>query len=138
MDDYFALSLPPAQLDGLSALALAHMGDAVYELLVRAWLCTHGKLRSRDLHGAAVLRVSATAQARAAARIAPLLTQGEAAVFRRGRNAHTHAAPPSAGPAQYHAATGLETLFGWLFLSGARDRINTLFRAIIEGSDDAS
>ncbi|MCL2343600.1 MAG: ribonuclease III [Firmicutes bacterium] len=138
MDNYFTLTLPPAELNALSALALAHMGDAVYELLVRTWLCAHGKLTSRGLHSEAVRYVSAKAQAQAAARIFPLLTEPEIAVFRRGRNAHTHAIPQSADPAQYHAATGLEALFGWLYLSGARARINALFRAAMEGPDNAA
>ena len=138
MDDFFNFTLPPSELNALSALALAHMGDAVYELLVRAWLCAHGKLTSGGLHSAAVRYVSAKAQARAAARIAPLLTEAEAAVFRRGRNAHTHTIPQSADPAQYHAATGLEALFGWLYLSGARERVSELFRAAMEGTDDAA
>jgi len=138
MDDYFTLTLPPAEVNALSALALAHMGDAVYELLVRAWLCAHGKLTSRGLHSEAVRYVSAKAQALAAARILPLLTETETAVFRRGRNAHTHTIPPSADPAQYHAATGLEALFGWLYLSGARERASELFRAAMEGFDHAA
>jgi len=132
MSDYFNFSLPAAKLSGLSALALAHMGDAVYELFVRAWLCAHGRVTARSLHGETVKRVSAKAQARAAERILPLLTDAEAAVFRRGRNAHTHAAPQSANPAQYHAATGLEALFGFLYLSGEHARANELFRAAME------
>ena len=138
MPDYFTLTLPASELNALSALALAHMGDAVYELLVRAWLCARGKLTANGLHSAAVRYVSARAQALAAARILPLLTEAESAVFRRGRNAHTHVIPQSADPAQYHAATGLEALFGWLYLSGARERVNELFAAIMEGFDDAA
>ena len=87
--------LSEAELNAMSALALAHMGDAVYELLVRRELCRQGKLTAGELHRQTVRRVTASAQARAAKRIRPLLTGEEDAVFRRGRNSHSHAAPAS-------------------------------------------
>lgn len=132
MTDYFRLKLEREEILKISSLGLAHMGDAVYELMVRAWLCANGGETSRDLHSAAVARVSARAQAAAAEKLATLLTEEEHAVFRRGRNARVHAVPAHATAGQYHAATALECLFGWLYLCGQTERLNELFAAITE------
>ncbi len=129
--------LSEAELNAMSALALAHMGDAVYELLVRRELCRQGKLTAGELHRQTVRRVTASAQARAAKKLRPLLTGEEDAVFRRGRNSHSHAAPASCTEGEYHAATGLETLFGWLYLREEKDRLEELFSMIWE-DDHAS
>ncbi len=127
--------LKEAQLRTLSNLALAHMGDAVYELLVRAWICTHGGVTSRGLHHETVGYVSAPAQARAAEKLLPLLTEEEALIYKRGRNAKVNKVPQHADAAEYHSATGLECLFGWLYLSDRQNRIAELFDAIMEGND---
>ena len=127
--------LAEGELRALSNLALAHMGDAVYELLVRTWLCTHGRMTSRGLHRETVGFVSAPAQARAAEKILPLLSEDELQVYRRGRNAKVNSVPQHADAAEYHAATGLECLFGWLYLSGAQARITELFNRIMEEED---
>ena len=111
----------------LSSLALAHVGDAVFELLVRVELCAQGGARMKDLHARTVARVTAPAQAALVERLLPHLTPEEMTVYKRGRNAHTHQAPKSATPGQYTRATGLETLFGWLWLTGQTDRINELY-----------
>ena len=132
MEDYFSPVLPDETLRGLSSLGLAHVGDAVYELLVRTWLCVHGKATGHGLHQAAIALVRAEAQALGAERIRPLLTEQEEAVFRRGRNAHPHSVPGHASRAQYAGATALEALFGWLYLTGQRTRANELFRVIME------
>lgn len=132
MENYFAPVLSADTLRGLSSLGLAHVGDAVYELLVRTWLCVHGRATGRDLHQAAVELVRAEAQSAGAERIRPLLTEEELSVFRRGRNAHTHTVPAHASRAQYGGATALEALFGWLYLSGRRERANELFCVIME------
>ena len=121
-----------AELGALSILGLAHMGDSVYELLVRTWLCTHGRLTSRNLHQEAVRFVSAPAQARAAATILPCLSDAETAVYKRGRNTRVHSIPQHASVSEYHAATGLEALFGWLYLRGELDRLEKLFHIILE------
>ena len=76
--------------------------------------------------------VSAVAQAAAAKKLLPLLDQREEGVYRRGRNAHSHAAPKGATPMEYHAATGLEALFGWLYLRGEKARIEELFSHLME------
>ena len=132
MENYFAPSLSPGQLNGISSIGLAHVGDAVFELLVRTWLCAHGKATGRGLHQAAVRLVCAESQAEKAEKIRPLFTEEEAAVFRRGRNAQVHTVPGHATRAQYGEATALEALFGWLYLSGQTDRINQLFCVMME------
>jgi len=121
-----------AEVNAMSALALAHMGDAVYELLVRRELCRRGRVTAGVLHRETVTFVSAGAQARAADRLLPRLSKAEANVFRRGRNAHGHAAPHAATPAEYRSATGLEALFGWLYLRGETARVEELFADILE------
>lgn len=120
--------LTEEQLLELPVLTLAYEGDAVWELLTRTHLCRRGG-RPGDLSRAATDFVSAPAQAEAAGRILSRLTDGEAAVFRRGRNARVGGIPKGATPEQYHAATGLEALFGALWLSGRQDRAEELFLA---------
>ena len=132
MTDYFHLSISRDSLLSLSSLGLAHLGDSVFEVMVRAWLCLHGKAKAKDLHRATVRYVAAPAQAERAERILPLLTQEEADVFRRGRNTAPHSVPKAATRAQYQAATGLEALFGWLYLQGCTDRLNELFSVMME------
>ena len=132
MENYFEPNLTDDQLRAISSIGLAHMGDAVFEVLVRTWLCAHGKATGRGLHQATIALVRAESQAEKAERILPLLTEEEAAVFRRGRNAHVKSVPGNATRAQYGEATALEALLGWLYLKGRRDRINALFRAMME------
>lgn len=130
--NYFEPHLTPDELRAISAIGLAHMGDAVYETLVRTWLCVHGKATGKELHRATIALVCAQKQAELAQRVLPQLTEEELAVYKRGRNANVHAMPRSATPAQYHAATGLECLMGWLYLRGDKERAEQLFRAIME------
>ena len=131
--DYFHLSAPKQDLLNMSSLGFAYLGDAVYEVMVRAWLCLHGKLTPGRQHKAALAYVAAPRQAALLERILPLLTQEEAQVLKRGRNASPHSYPKGATRQEYLAATGLETLFGWLYLRGETDRLNTLFETIMEG-----
>ena len=132
MTDYLHIQLPPDQIRGISSIGLAHMWDAVYELLVRTWLCAHGKATGKGLHRATVALVCAPKQAELAQRILPLLTEEEQAVFRRGRNANVHSIPAHASRAQYQQATALEALLGWLHLSGRHDRVEQLFAVMME------
>ena len=132
MKDYFHLELPRDQLMEISSIGLAHMGDAVFELLGRGWLCAHGGATGKGMHRAAVQLVCAESQAEKCGRILPLLTAEEQAVFRRGRNAHVHIVPAHASRAQYAAATALESLLGWLYLQGRLERINQLFCVMME------
>lgn len=132
MENYFEPCLSPDQLRSISSIGLAHIGDAVFEILARTWLCAHGGATGRGLHRSAVQLVCAESQARRAERILPLLTEEESAVFRRGRNAHVHTVPGHATRAQYGEATALEVLFGWLYLGGQRERVNQLFCVMME------
>lgn len=133
MENYFDRQLSSEDANAISCLGLAHMGDAVYELLVRSWLCSHGSTTVGNLHRQAVSFVSAPAQSAFMDRLEPLLTEAETAVYRRGRNTHVHGVPKNATPREYARATGLECLFGYLFLTGQRDRANELFVAGMEG-----
>ena len=100
-----------AELGKLSILALAHVGDAVYELLVRTLLAERGVATALQLHRETVARVKAPAQAKAAAVILPHLTEAEHDVYRRGRNSHVNTVPHGSTPGQYHAATAVEAVF---------------------------
>ncbi len=133
MTDHFHLNASKETLNTISNLGLAHLGDAVYELMVRSWLCLHGKATAKGLHKAAVRYVAAPAQARLVEKILPSLTQEEQDVFRRGRNASPHAIPQNASRGEYQTATALEALFGWLYLRGETDRLNDLFGRMMEG-----
>lgn len=132
MKDYLGIQLTDEQLQTISVLGLAHIGDGVYELLVRTWLCANGKTTSKGLHKETVSYVRAPAQARAVEKIMDKLSDAEQAVYKRGRNAKVNSVPKNADISEYHSATGLETLFGYLYLKGERDRINELFGLIVE------
>ena len=135
MENLFQITLPRQQIDAISNLGLAHMGDGVWELLCRSYLCAQGEKTVGQLHRDTIAMVKAPAQAAYAEKLLPLLTEQELAYYRRGKNAHVHAAPKGATQAQYAKATGLEALFGARFLSGQTERINALFRAVMEGED---
>ncbi|MCC8123678.1 MAG: ribonuclease III [Oscillospiraceae bacterium] len=132
MTDYFHVKIDADQCGTISTLGLAYVGDGVFELMVRTWLCLHGKATPRNLHRAAVKYVAAAAQAAAGRRILPLLTTEEEDVFRRGRNTNPHSVPKNASRADYQAATALEALFGWLYLQGNLARLNELFDVMME------
>ncbi len=115
--------------DLLSPSVLAFVGDAVYGLYVRTALAEVNR-PSGELHRLSVKAVNAAAQASAFSVIEPVLDEKEISVFKRGRNFHTSSSPKSATAGQYHTATGLECLFGWLYLSGRTDRADELFGVI--------
>ncbi|MBR4080340.1 MAG: ribonuclease III [Clostridia bacterium] len=118
----------------MGPLQLAHIGDTVWELMIRSRLAFRGR-NVHNMHKDAVAGVNAHAQAVALSRIESMLTEDEADVMRRGRNAHArHAAPKHQDPADYAKATGLEALFGYLYLIGRDERIRTLFAASQEGA----
>ena len=135
MKNYFDLNMAKGELMNVSSLGLAHLGDAVFELLVRSWVCMGGTAKIKDLHKQTVRFVTAPAQAVLAEKVLPLLTEEEADVFRRGRNAAPHSIPKAASRGQYQTATALESLFGWLWLQGRAERINELFSAMMEGEE---
>lgn len=131
----------PLEGDGLAALGvlnLAHVGDAVYELLVRDHLARQGAVKIADQHKKTIAFVSAPAQAAAMETILPHLTEEEHKLYRRGRNTRVHGVPAGSSIAEYHAATALEALFGWLWLTGRPARIQELFDLILESGINAS
>ena len=134
----FFPEMPVQDVNKISMLGLAHVGDAVYELLYRSKLCTDGHTAVAEMHRMTVAFVRAEAQAEAATKLLPVLTTEEASVYKRGRNAKVNSVPHNADIGQYHAATGLEALFGWLYLLGRTERINELFNIITGGTDNAS
>ncbi len=112
--------------DMLSPLTLAFVGDGVFDLFVREQLvcqanCSVGKLNKQKVD-----RVCCQKQANFINKVMPYLTENEELIYKRGRNAHTSHTPKNASSAEYHAATGLETLFGYLYLSGNIERIREL------------
>ena len=132
MENLFQMNFTREQVNGISNLGLAHIGDGVYELMVRSYLCSKGNQTVKTLHRDSIRMVNATTQAAVAEKLLPELTEEEMGYFRRGKNSHTHAAPKAATPQQYALATGLETLFGALYLYGRTERLNQLFRKGIE------
>ena len=135
MENYFQMNMEKRQIDAISNLGLAHIGDGVYELMCRSYLCAKGGHTVKNLHRDSVALVKAPTQAKFAEILLPYLTEEEQAYYRRGKNAHSHAAPKSATPKEYAMATGLETLFGALYLAGKTDRLNALFAIMMEETD---
>ena len=132
MTDYFSIQLKDDEIRSISSIGLAHLGDAVYELLVRSYLCAKGDHTVKNLHKDSVNLVKAQSQARFAEKLLPRLDEEEQAYYRRGKNAHTHSAPKAASPKEYAMATGVETLFGALYLFGRTQRLNQLFGQVME------
>ncbi len=132
MENFFQLNFTDAQVKELSSTGLAHVGDGAYELLCRSYLCCSGDRTVHKLHKDTVNLVRASTQAKMADGIQECLTEEEQGYYRRGKNAHTHAAPKAATAKEYAKATGLEALFGALFLMGRTDRLNELFKKGLE------
>mgnify|MGYP003296187177 CR=1 FL=1 len=131
MENYFQMQFTTLQVNEMSNLALAHIGDGVYELLCRAYLCSQGEKTVLRLHKDTVALVNASTQAVFADKLKPYLTEQELGYYRRGKNTHTHASPKSASKQEYAKATGLETLFGALYLLGQIQRLNQLFTILM-------
>ena len=121
---------PEVDIHEMSPVALAFVGDAVLELLVRARLVGSTRLQPNRLHTVATHYVSAHAQCRELEILEPLLTEEEANVLRRGKNASKASVAKHATVQEYRASTGLECLLGWLYLRGENDRIQQLFDAV--------
>lgn len=136
MDNFFQMNMDKRQIDAISNLGLAHIGDGVFELLCRSYLCAKGGTNVGKLHKDTVAMVKAPSQAKFMDRLMPHLTDDELAVYRRGKNSHVHAVPKGATPMEYAKATGLEALFGALYLSGQTERINALFHILVDTEDD--
>jgi ribonuclease-3 family protein len=124
----FGETLDSNQLKSINTLGLAYVGDAVYELFVRIRLCKERGCTNSTMHKQAVRRVNAAAQARAGELLMSRLTDEEKDVCRRGRNTDYHSKPKNVSHADYAAATGFETLFGWLWMTGRQERAYELFR----------
>ena len=117
-------------VSSLSPLTLAFVGDTVFDLLTRCELVCEANRPVNALHNLASKQVCAAAQSEAIKKIMPLLTEDETAVFKRGRNAHVGSKAKNASSSDYHYATGLESLFGWLWLKGETDRVRYLYSEI--------
>ena len=111
----------------LSPLQLAYIGDTVWDLLIRTRLLYRGR-NLRHMHQEAVTHVNAAAQAQALRKVEALTTEAENDILRRGRNAHArHPVPKNQNPADYAAATALEALIGYLYVTGQEERLLQLF-----------
>lgn len=132
MENYFDLHLSRQQVDAISNLGLAHIGDCVFEILVRSYLCARGDVKVGTLHKDTVNLVRASAQAKFADTMLPLLSEEELYYYRRGKNSHVHAVPKSASPQEYAKATGVEAMFGVLYLTGQKERANEIFNLVME------
>ena len=132
MENYFKMNLSEGEIKAISNLGLAHMGDCVFEILCRAYLCAKGGKNVGNLHRDTINMVKASSQAKFMDALLPHLTEEELAFYRRGKNSHVHAVPKSCTPAEYAKATGLEALFGALWLAGKTERLNELFKTVME------
>ncbi len=120
----------------LSPLNLAFVGDTVFDLFVRERLVCQANRPVNKLHNLAAGMVKASAQAKAVEKIKDRLTEQEQSVIRRGRNAHTNHKAKNMSEADYHLATGLEALFGYLYLKGETDRLNEIFEMITQEEEE--
>ena len=132
MESLFRGPMTYREICGISSLGLAHVGDAVYEILVRTMLITDGRSTNTYLHRDTIALVCAQAQAEAAEILLPHLDEDEKAIYKRGKNAEVHNIPKNATHSQYSRATGLEALFGALYLMGKMERLRELFTLIME------
>lgn len=132
----FGEALTEQEAGGLSPNTLAFYGDSVYETLVREYIVKRHQTSAGNLHNMAVKLVRASSQSEAVNMIKSLLTEKEADILRRGRNAGGISVPKSARPSEYRRATALETLFGYLGLTGQRERIEELFGVIVSSCGD--
>ena len=121
-----------AKLKAVPTLNLAFIGDGVFDLLVREYLVSTSNDHVGELNRAKVEMVNCKSQAEYANRLMSALTEEELSVYKRGRNTKVNSASKHSTFSDYHAATGMEALFGWLYLKGRQERINELFALIIE------
>ncbi|MDD6483777.1 MAG: ribonuclease III domain-containing protein [Clostridiales bacterium] len=122
---------------GLSALALAYIGDAVYEIYVRTRIITENpNLPAHKLHLQAVKYVKAHAQSNSIHKIADMLCEEERAVYKRGRNAKSQTVPKNADLTEYRHATGFEALIGWLYLMQKRERLDEIMKSAYDNALD--
>lgn len=127
------VSWPPA---GISVLALAYIGDAVWELYARNHVLARGVRKPHELHKAVTRYVRASAQARLVEQLTPILSEDETGVLRRGRNAKSSHARKSTDVLSYRHSTGFEALLGYLYGSGANDRLDSLCQTALQWIDE--
>ncbi len=122
---------PPAA-EKLSPLALAYIGDAVYELTVRVHLLAEGETYNKKMHQQAVELVCAVRQSRLYDQLDDILDEQDKDILRRGRNAKSGHQPPHASVCDYRRATGVEALIGWLYLRGEKEKLRRIFQRLFE------
>ena len=130
------LTAAKCDVNMLSPLNLAFIGDTVFDLFVREKLVCEANRPVNKLHNRAASMVKASAQAKAVERIRDRLTEQEQSVIRRGRNAHVNHKAKNMSEADYHLATGLEALFGYLYLKGETERLSEIFEMITEEEEE--
>jgi len=118
-----------------SPLALAFLGDSVYEIMVSEHVLLSANMPASKLHSLKIKRVCAAYQATAIDLIMPELTEEEITIYKRGRNATGNSVPKNGNAADYHKATGFESLFGYLHLIGEKQRLQTLFDIIVKADE---
>ena len=118
-----SLQLEPIDVCSYSPLALAYMGDAVYEVLIRTRVMNRGSMQVNKMHKKSASLVKAEAQARMIQALQEELTEEETAVYKRGRNAHSASSAKNASIRDYRMATGFEALVGYLYLTGQYERL---------------
>ncbi len=137
MENYLNPVLSDEEIERFSVLALAYLGDGVFELMARTHQALLGGVTSRGLHRKTVGIVCAGTQAKASRMIKEELNEKELSIYQRGRNAKPKTIPKHSDRADYSYATALEALFGWLFLKGNISRINELFHMVLQaGTED--
>ncbi len=127
---------PDIDYKNMSALSLAFVGDAVYELFIRQYILSKGDAKVKSLHNTCVRLVNADTQARFAELLLPVLSEAETAIFKRGRNAHAGHTPKNKSEAVYHKSTGFEALIGYLYLKKDYDRLFEFFTLILSQGDE--
>lgn len=128
--------LTPQEIKLMSPLGLAYIGDCIYELMTRERIVSRGNMPVAKLHRETVSIVCAAAQSSAVDTILAQLSEEELAVYKRGRNANGSHVPKNADPAQYRRATGLEALFGYLYLNERYDRVTALYEQIYRAATE--
>ncbi len=132
MENHFEICMTEDQLRGISSIGLAHMGDAVFELLVRGWLCQHGKGHRQGTPSGHHPVGTGRASGRLRGKDPPPADGGGAGGVPPGPQRAGHSIPSHASRAQYSTATALEALFGWLYLGGQCQRASALFDVMME------
>jgi ribonuclease-3 family protein len=138
INGYFkaALHLPETDIKTYSPLTLAFIGDSIYDLIIRTTVVESGNAPVNKLHRRASKLVQASAQADLYHKIKDILTEEELATFKRGRNAKSFTSAKNAGVVEYRTATGIEALFGYLYLTDQMDRLMELIKPVLEKSAD--